>query len=138
MKNVKLLNTILLVSGFIAAGIGGAILFVPVGFHALNSIELGGNVSLLSEVRAPGGALLACGLLIMCGAFVARLRFTAIILSALLYLSYGLSRILSMALDGMPGTNLMQATILELVLGLVCALALVKFGSALSERATPE
>lgn len=136
MKNLKLLNTILLVSGFIAAGIGGAILFVPVGFHALNSIELGSNISLLSEVRAPGGALLACGLLIMGGAFIDRLRFTAIVLAALLYLSYGLSRILSMALDGMPGPNLMQATILELILGLVCAWALLKFGNAVSIRQT--
>lgn len=127
MKHSKILKSILFLSGLIAAGIGGAILFVPETFHALNGIELGGQVSLLSEVRAPGGALLVCGLLITSGAFLAELAFTSAVLSALLYLSYGLARILSMSFDGIPAEGLVQATVLELTIGLICMFALLKY-----------
>jgi len=127
MKHSKVLKSILLLSGLIAAGIGGAILFLPESFHALNGIDLGGQVSLLSEVRAPGGALLVCGLLIISGAFFAGLTFTSALLSALLYLSYGVARIVSMSVDGIPATGLVQATMLELTIGLVCLFALLKY-----------
>jgi len=127
MQNSKVLMTILLVSGLIAAGVGGAILFVPATFYALSGIELGGNISLLNEVRAPGGALLACGVLIVLGAFVSRLTFTSAVLSTLLFLSYGLARVLSMAVDGMPDIGLVQATGLELVIGLACVFALRRY-----------
>lgn len=98
MKNSKVLKTILIISGLIATGIGGTILFTPATFFATNGIELDGNISLLSEIRAPGGALLASGILIMSGAFVAKLTFTSTLISTMIYLCYGISRILSMAL----------------------------------------
>lgn len=125
MKNSKMLKTILIVSGLIASGVGSVILFSPVAFYATYGIELGGNFSLLNEIRAPGGALLASGILIFSGAFVNRLAFTAVIVSALLYMSYGLSRVLSMAIDGMPAEGLVQAAVLEIVTGLACIFALV-------------
>lgn len=122
MKNSKVLRMVLLISGLIATGI---ILFLPAAFHATNGIDLGGNSSLLSEVRAPGGALMASGILIMSGAFVAKLTFTFAVVSTLLYFSYGLSRILSMAVDGLPAERLVQAAVLELVIGLVCIYAFI-------------
>jgi hypothetical protein len=64
-----------------------------------------------------------CGL----GAFVDKLTFTSIVVSTLLYLSYGLSRILSMAIDGMPAEGLVQAAALEIVIGLVCVFVFVKY-----------
>lgn len=129
MKNVnnsKALKIVLFVSGLIATGIGGAILFMPVAFYATNGIEVGDSSSLLNELRAPGGALLAFGLLITSGAFVAKLTLTSALLSTLLYVSYGLSRILSIAIDGMPAEGLVQAAVLELVIGLVCVFTLAK------------
>ena len=51
----------------------------------------------------------------------------SIVVSALIYLSYGLSRILSMAMDGMPAEGLVQVAVLEIVTGLVCVFALVKY-----------
>ena len=125
MKNSRFLKIVLFVSGLIAMGIGGAILFVPELFHAANGIELGGSSSLLSEVRASGGALLAMGTLIMLGSFFAGLTFTSVVVSSLLYLSYGLSRILGMTVDGMPAEGLVQAAALELVIGLVCVFVYV-------------
>jgi hypothetical protein len=127
MKNSKILKTILIISGLIASGIGAAILFSPVAFYASYGIEPGGNISLLNEIRAPGGALLASGILIMSGAFVDKLAFTAVVISTLLYLSYGLSRVMSIAIDGMPAEGLVQAAVLEIVIGLACIFALVKF-----------
>ena len=127
MKNSNVLKTILLISGLIASGIGAAILFAPGAFYATYDIELGGNFSLLNEIRASGGALLASGILIMSGAFVDKLAFTATVVSTLLYLSYGLSRVMSIAIDGMPVEGLIQAAVIEIVMGLICIFALVKY-----------
>ena len=127
MKNSNVIKTVLIFSGLISSGIGGAILFNPVAFYATYGIELAGNISLFNEIRAPGGALMASGILIMLGAFVDKLTFTAVVVSTLLYLSYGLSRILSIAIDGMPAEGLVQAAALEIVIGLVCVFVLVKY-----------
>jgi len=127
MKNSKILKIILIISGLIAIGVGGSILTIPVSFYATNNINIEGNISLLNEIRASGGALLACGITIFLGAFVTKLTFTATVIASLLYLSYGLSRILSMRIDGMPAEGLVQAVILELVIGLVCLFSFVKY-----------
>jgi hypothetical protein len=126
-KNTKILKAVLLISGLIAAGVGGTILSMPVAFYATYGIELDGNISLLNEVRAPGGALLASGILIMSGAFVSKLTFTSAVVATLLYLPYGLSRILSMTIDGIPAEGLVQAAGLEMAIGLICVFALAKY-----------
>jgi uncharacterized membrane protein HdeD (DUF308 family) len=127
MKNSNVLKTLLIISGLIASAIGATILVSPEGFYAGYGVELGDNLSLLNEIRASGGALLVSGLLIISGAFVDKLRFTATVVSTLLYLSYGLSRVMSMVVDGMPVEGLLQAAVLEIVIGLVCIFALVKY-----------
>lgn len=127
MKNSRILKVILVISGLIAVIVGGAILFNPVDFYSMSGIEIGGNISLLNEIRASGGILLASGLLIMSGAFLTELAFTSITVSILLYLSYGSSRIVSMLIDGKPVDELIQATVLEVVIGIICVFALVKY-----------
>lgn len=133
MKNSKVLKTILLISGFIASAIGTTILFSPGSFYATYGIALGDNVSLLNEIRASGGALLASGLLIMSGAFVDKMAFTAAVVSTLLYLSYGLSRVMSIAIDGAPVEGLIQAAVLEIVIGLACIYALMQYSEKQKE-----
>ncbi len=127
MKNSKTLKIVLIVSGLVATIIGAAILFAPVAFYAAYGIEIADNFGLLNEIRASGGAVLASGLLIMSGAFVDKLAFTAIVVSTLLYLPYGLSRVMSIVIDGMPVEGFVQAAALEIVIGLVCVFALVKY-----------
>jgi len=127
MKNPKVLKAILVVAGLVASVIGSLIVTMPETFYATNGIELAGNVSLLNELRAAGAALLATGLLIIAGALVSRMTFTSTLVAALLYLSYGLSRILSMAIDGLPAEGLLQAAALEVVIGLVCVFALARY-----------
>lgn len=124
MNRNYFLRGLLIVSGLLAMAIGGAILFNPIGFHASSGVSLPVEINLLSEMRAPGGALLASGLIITLGALIRRLEFTAILLSALVYLSYGLSRLFSMYVDGMPAENLVIATALELVIGVACIIYL--------------
>ena len=127
MKNSKVLKTLLFVSGLILVGIGAATLFAPVDFLGTTGIDLGGQISLLSEIRAPGGALLASGILIMLGIFVAKLTFTSTVISTLMFLSYGLSRILSIIIDGTPAQAIVAATVLEIVIGLTGIFALLKY-----------
>ena len=127
MKNSKLNKTILIISGLIAASIGAAILLIPAVFYATYGVALGDNFGLLNELKASGGALLASGILIMSGAFVDKLTFTAIVVSTLLYLSYGLSRVMSIMIDGMPAEGFVQAAVLEIAVGLVCFFALIKY-----------
>lgn len=127
MKNSLLLKTVLFIAGLIIAGIGAAELFTPIGFHAASGIVLGADTNLMNEIRAPGGALLAFGILVMAGAFFAPLTFTSTIIATTLYFSYGFSRLYSMAIDGMPDVTLLQATGLEIAIGLICAITLVRY-----------
>lgn len=126
MKLTKTLRSLLVLSGLIAIGIGASILFAPAQFHASHGIELAADASLLSEVRAPGGALLALGVLMAVGAFVRTFTFASTSIAAAVYLAYGTSRLVSFALDGLPDAGLVGATAIELVIGAACAIALVR------------
>ena len=119
---------LLFVSGLIATGIGAATLFAPVAFLGTSSIDLGSQVNLLSEVRAPAGALLAGGIVILSGIFVNRLTFTSTVIAALMFLSYGVGRVLSVAVDGVPADAIVGATALEIVIGLAALFMLVRGG----------
>ncbi len=110
-------KVMLFLAGAIAAGIGLAGLIWPVGFHASSGITLGDNPSLMSEVRAPAAMLLAAGGFVLASVGVARWRPAAIRVSAAVYLTYGLARIYSLAVDGAPDDMLLTAAALELVFG---------------------
>lgn len=130
------IRAVLFVSGLGAAGIGGNILLVPEAFYALNGIDLSGKISLLNEMRASGGALLASGLLILSGAFVARFAWLAALVGCLTYFSYGLSRGLSVFLDGAPASGLVFSAWIELAIGAACLVVLLCDRSLGQDRAT--
>lgn len=125
MKNTSILNALLLGAGLIGVALGCGMLLAPSEFHATAGIILGSDVNLLNEMRANGGAALGAGAVILLGAFVSRLRFTATIMAATLYMSYGLSRIVSVLIDGAPGGVLQVVAALEIGIGLVFTLALL-------------
>jgi hypothetical protein len=127
MKDSAILKVVLLVSGLIAIGIAGAILFAPEAFYATYGIELGSDASLTNELKAPSGALLVAGLLMLAGVFKSEFTFASTATAAAIYLSYGLSRLLSIAIDGLPNGALVGAASFELVIGAVCLLALLRF-----------
>jgi len=134
MTKPIVLKAILLISGLIGVSIGAGILFVPEAFFATNNIVLARDANLLSEIRAPGGALLASGVLIITGAFIPTLTFTALALSSLMYLSYGVSRMIGMALDGMPGDGLVAACVLEMTIGALNLFVLMKYRGTLQAK----
>ena len=124
MKNSILTKITLTLSGLIATGVGVGVLFMPHAFHASAGIVLGDDVNLLNEMRSSGGMVLASGLFILLGAIRARMAFMALIVSTTLYLSYGMSRVVSVIADGTPGGSMLQILALELFIGALCAVML--------------
>ena len=109
----------LVIAGLLLLVIGSAILLAPNAFHGSNGIILGDNPNLLSEIRAPGGLLAVSGIVILLGALRLRLRESAVQFATLVYGSFGLARLVSMALDGMPSSSIVGATSLELIVAFV-------------------
>ena len=111
----------LIVSGLGGVSIGLAALFIPHPFHASAGVVLGDDVNLLNEMRAPSGALLVFGIYVLWCAYRANMAAVALSLSAVVYLSYGVSRIVSLVADGMPSNALLAIMAYELALGVICA-----------------
>jgi len=126
MKTPVITVIILLFSGLIIAGIGFAILIFPAQFHATNGIELEVNPSLFNEVRASGGALVGVGGLILAGLCSPNLVPFSLSVSAVVYGAYGVSRLVSMVIDGLPHPGIIGATAFELVVAACCLLVLVR------------
>ena len=124
-KLVRTQKAVLLVAGALLTLVSVFILTTPADFFASNNIELGANLSLLNELKAPAGMLLAAGLFMLGAVFVRGIADTATSLAALIYLSYAGSRFVSMAFDGVPATGLVQAAALEGIVGLACLAVLM-------------
>lgn len=124
MKPSILVNVTLILAGLIALGVGIGVLFFPHGFHASAGIPLADDVNLLNEMRASGGMVLAAGLFVLLGAVRASMAVPAMAVACVLYLSYGLSRVVSVVLDGVPNSALLQIMALELFIGGLCAVLL--------------
>ncbi len=125
--NTRLITKcVLLLSGSIITGIGLAVLLLPDLFYATNGIELGTDPSLLSEVRASGGVLVGAGGLIFAGLISSGLASASLTIAAVLFGAYGVSRIVSMTLDGMPADGLVWAAVLELFMAALCLVVLVR------------
>ena len=118
--NSYLTKSLLLISGLIAAGIAVTVLFAPGPFYAGYGIDISSNASLANELKAPAGVLLMAGLLMLAGVVRTELTVASLGIASLIYLPYGLSRLLSMAIDGIPHDGLVGAAILEIAIGLVC------------------
>ncbi len=130
MKNSKALKAYLFIFGLIAIAIGASTLFTPVDFLGRigpSGIDLGGQINLLSSIRAAGAAYLASGIVIILGVFVAKLTFTSTMIATLMFLSFGIARTFSMAIDGMPADVIVAAIVLEMIIGLAGVFALLKY-----------
>ena len=124
-----MIRTLLSVSGALLVVIGTAVLFQPHAFFAANGVALSDEPSLMSEVRSPGGLLLTSGILVLLGAIRTELSRLALMLSALVYGSYGISRLVSMVFDGMPPTSLVAAAGLELVVGMLSLMVVFDYST---------
>ena len=122
MKTILAITQIplLIVSGAMLIAIGISITVSPVDFYASNNISPGSNISLLNELKAPAGLLLAAGIFMITATFMRSKTDSALWLAALIYLSYAFSRLVSMAFDGLPASGLVAATVVEAIIGLAC------------------
>lgn len=135
MKSLTII--FLLVSGLLLLAIGGSILLAPQAFYASDGIVLGSDPSLLSEIRAPGGLLTTSALLILAGAFRPNMRSLAFILTVVVYGSFGLSRLVSLTLDGRPSNSLAIATVVELIVAAIGLIILFRQPGENSTQSSP-
>jgi len=127
MENSKVLKIILFFSGLPLIVFGAWRLTMPVAFFDFSGLMLGSDVGVLSEARGAGGMILVSGIVILLGAFSAKLRFTSTVLSILVFLSFGFARLLGIAIDGMPGEKILQGIISEFIVGSVAVFAFLKY-----------
>ena len=129
----RVTRTFLGLSGALAAAIGASVLFFPHSFFATNHILLGSDPNLLSEIRAPGGLLLAAGAIMIAGAMLKSLLRSALFAAAIVFSMYGVSRLVSIALDGVPSSSIIGALVIELVIGMIASLLTARFAPTRSD-----
>lgn len=128
------IRLLLHVAGWLLFLIGVTILLDPHAVFASNGIPLSTNPDLLSEIRAPGGLLTAAAIVMVRGALRHDGAHPALLVGMIVYGSYGVARVVAMALDGPPATPLIAVTVLELVVAILCAAARTRLPSRQSGR----
>lgn len=101
-------------SGAILGFIGGALMFSPRAFLATSQVFIDPDPGLISELTAPSGILVITGGVMILGAVRERFANLALLIGAIIYGSYGLGRLVSMALHGAPSQSLIAVTVIEL------------------------
>ena len=126
LNGSSMVKLTLLFSGLVAIGIAVTILLAPEAFYSGYGINVGGNANLVNELKAPAGALLVAGVLMIAGVFRTEFVKTSLTTATVVYSSYGLSRLLSIAMDGLPDISLVSAAGIELGIGAACLFALLR------------
>ncbi|WP_433791409.1 DUF4345 domain-containing protein [Actinoplanes sp. CA-252034] len=121
---------VLTVSGLVIVLVGAAGTFAPVWFREAGGVPMPSDAGLLSETRAAGALVLAAGVFLIIGGLVPRHARPAAAVGAVVYLVTAVSRLLSLAVDGSPGSGLLFAAAVESALGLACAALLMTRRSA--------
>lgn len=113
MKRI-LTRAVLAGSGTLLGLIGGALLFAPKAFLEMSHVFVKRDASLMSELSAPSGILLiACAVMIL-GTIRIKHADLALLVGAIVYGGYGMGRLISIGLHGVPSESLLTATIIEL------------------------
>lgn len=134
MNTHGIIRAVLGINGVVLAGIGVMLVSDPHAMFALNGVTLSPDPNLLSELRAPGGALALGGGFVLASAAFGLWMKAASGVSALILLGWALGRLVSIPLDGMPEAGLLVAFGIELVLGFASVWAM----GALAESSTLE
>lgn len=115
----------LVISGALLLLIGGALLISPKAFLASSEVLISNDPSLLSELVAPSGVLILSGALMILSAILRRFINSALSIGTVVYAAYGVSRLFSISIHGVPSNSLIEAMIIELVVaGILIALRL--------------
>ena len=128
MEQSKVLKVILIVLALPLVIFGAWRLFDPIGFAGFGGFVLPDDAGLLSEVRAAGGAVAVSGVIVLLGAFRPQRSFVSIVLAAVIFVSFGVARLLGIALDGAPPSRIIQGMVTELVFGALALFVYFKYG----------
>ena len=127
MKNSKVLKGILIILGLNLVVLGSWRVIDPIAFSKFSGMILSADAGLLSEARGAGGAIVGFGLLIILGAFKKKLAYTSTIAAVILYVGFGIARVIGLIFDGNPGDRILQGITGEFVAGLLALFALIKY-----------
>lgn len=116
---------VLALAGLVALLIGATLLLDPQSLYAGSGLVLDGGASQLSEIRAPAGLLVLSGLAVLAGSIWLKWATAALQLTVLVFLGYGVGRVASLALDGMPSDSLVMAMLIELGIGVLALVLLM-------------
>lgn len=115
-------------SGAVLGLIGIAVMVSPKAFLETNGIAVDRDPGLMSELTAPAGVLIVTGVLMMLAAVRLRFANPGLTAGAIVYGSYGIGRLVSMGLHGMPSQSLVTATVIEL--GIAALLTVLRMRGA--------
>ncbi len=118
-------KALLAVAGITALVIGSFIMAAPLQFYAGYGISPAQGVDLLSELRAPGANLAALGILILAGFARPAMARTSLMVAGVVFLAFAAGRMIGLVLDGMPSPGILVALLVELAIGLLCAMAFI-------------
>ncbi|MFT6460866.1 MAG: hypothetical protein ACJAU5_000167 [Maricaulis maris] len=116
---------VLALAGLVALLIGATLLLDPQSLYAGSGLVLDGGASQLSEIRAPAGLLVLSGLAVLAGSIWLKWATAALQLTVLVFLGYGVGRVASLALDGMPSDSLVMAMLIEWGIGVLALVLLM-------------
>lgn len=120
------MSLFLLLAGGLLVVIGGSILASTETFFESNGILIPKDPNLRSELRAPAGLLFMSGALVTATAIRRSLEALGLGLVALVYGTYGMSRLVSIAFDGWPAEGLVSAMVIELAVGAIALVTLLR------------
>lgn len=98
--------------------VGSFIGLTPVDYYQRFNLDVLPSINYLSELRGVGGTLLVFGLLACVAIRDSRVADTALNATTLIFASFAAFRMLSLSIDGMPGTEILAAMLVELTLAL--------------------
>jgi Domain of unknown function (DUF4345) len=128
-ESTQLLSRVtLFAAGLISLVIGVAITFLTKDFYASTGIDLQGDASLYSEIRASGAVLLAVAVFLLAALVRPAWQQAAILVSAIYFSAYGLARLYSAFVTGWPSAEITTAMVAELAVGAVAAGLILRSG----------
>jgi len=122
----KSIVALLQLNGWVAVLIGSFIVIDPASMLSAYGLQPDLSPALMSELRSPGGLLIACGLTIVRCALAIESYERGLTLSILVYGGYGITRLLSIVVDGEPAIEILLATAIEITLLILSGLTLLK------------
>ncbi|MCG8416080.1 MAG: DUF4345 domain-containing protein [Pseudomonadales bacterium] len=112
----KFTVTLLQLNAWVAVLIGSFIVLDPVSMLSAHGLQSDLSAGLMSELRAPGGLLIAAGLLIAYCSLHDNSLEQGLFIAMLVYGGYGSARLIGFLVDGLPPMEILIATTIELVL----------------------